>query len=244
MADIENRNSIVEVLCDIHFSPSVEWDLTTFGKFYDKIKKKYTKKEQKELLAFSMEPDERELKQKIKGLGTRMQFFNEDRSRMLQLSKDNLVINLLPPYPNWNNFKEEIIRQISNYTEAVKPEAIQQLGIRYINKFSTSQKDFCLKEIFSPSRYLPDILFENKLPFMIHLEYPVENDSMVNITIGNIQNGDESILTFIFDIEVMSTEIILTERKILEEKLDIYHNSVKEIFLLCTSEKEKRISTL
>jgi len=229
---MNNNQPVVEVLCEIHFIPSTDWDITAFGQFYDQIKDEYKKKEQEEPLS--------DLNRKIKGPGTRMFFHKDDGKRMIQLAKDTLIIHFLPPYPRWENFKSEITRQVNNYSISVRPQSIQNLGIRYINKFEFIKEGFSIDTVFSKSKFLPEVIFENKIPFILHLEHPGNKDCLVNITLGNIKSNSDDKLIFVFDIEILSTEIIIFEENRLNQKLDIYHDYIKEVFTECISDNQKK----
>jgi uncharacterized protein (TIGR04255 family) len=233
---------IEEILCDVRFSSSDEWDVTAFGKFYVKIERDYPEKEELEIFAlpFDREGDI----DNINETEILMKFIKTDKSRVIQLSKDLLTLNILTPehqYPGWEALKPEIIEQINNYREICKPKTIESIGLRYVNKFYLSnKKKFDIEKIFKKPCYLPEIVFNNKSPFFMELVYPLENDLLAKITIGNIKQRVKNKTAIVFDIEVSTLKKnIELDNKIIDEKLEILHKNINSIFNNCISREQK-----
>jgi len=240
MADISNKWPIEEVLCTIHFNPSEDWDVTVFGKYYSKIEKEYCKKEQFKILKRSLEDDVGISNNGSCEEETLMRFSNNEGNRIVQLSRDTLVMNLRSPYPGWEEFKPEVLNRIDDYVDSFKPERIDSLGIRYINKFSEPAEDFAIGHIFRDNNYVPGVIFEKKSPFMSRLLFMNGNDILTELNTGQIDTDDENQVAIILDIEVSSLKKLEAEREFLSDQLDDFHKRLSGIFKSCISDRLRK----
>lgn len=226
----EKKSPLKEVLFDINFVPSAEhkWDITFFGKFYSLIEDEYKERQELEILSLPLGSEDIEEDCETKKM---MRFKKEDRTRIIQIGENKLVFNIMPPpYPGWANLKPEVIIQIKNYCKVCAPERIESLGVRYVNRFDEPSDNFDLKQLFRHSDYLPRIIFENRFPFFFHFEHPFKNSSKVEINFGNVKSENENEIAIIFDLEVQSMQEIEIDDRIINVKLEKYHNCLKDIF--------------
>lgn len=59
-----------------------------------------------------------------------------DTERMVQLFPDRMTFNRLPEYTSADDLIEEALAVWSAYLEAVRPEAVVRIAMRYINRFT------------------------------------------------------------------------------------------------------------
>lgn len=238
MKDDNIKLPIIEVLFDIDFVPSTKWDITAFGKFHSKIENEYPEKEELQIIRSLTDEDLTEDDNCNPEI--LMRFKKTDGTRIIQIAENKMILNIIPPYPGWEDLKPDVIRHINNYCEVCKPDKIESLGVRYVNKFITGEKQFNLKSIFKKSDYIPKVLFKNRLPFYAHLEHPLINTSKVEITIGNEIHDKEREVSIIFDLEVMSMEEFEINDEKIENKLEQYHKCLVSVFKNCISEGMKK----
>ena len=63
-----------------------------------------------------------------------MQFLQEDEGAMVQVGPNLVAVNHLKPYSNWETFKQMIARSLEAYKKVADPQAINRIGLRYINR--------------------------------------------------------------------------------------------------------------
>src|SRR5688572_5176260 len=61
-------------------------------------------------------------------------FRSSDDTRIVQYRLDGFTFNRLRPYDNWESFRDEAKRLWNIYIEALMPEQITRIALRYINQ--------------------------------------------------------------------------------------------------------------
>lgn len=124
---------LVEALCQFQFEPSKPWDFTVPGLLYARVGDEFPDTQDQPSLQFDLQFDQPAIPQVSANTGA-MQFFRRDRTALLQLRPDVLIINQLPKYPRWEMFRDLILRSLDHYQMVAKPVAILQMQMRYINR--------------------------------------------------------------------------------------------------------------
>ncbi len=122
---------MVEAVCEFHFESSQIWDWAIPGLVYALVKTEFPLRQQQEMVQFHASSNAAPSVQQ--GIA-RLQFLRQDKSALLQIGPDNLVINQLRPYVDWDNFKALIERSLDHYWQAAKPQGIEAVSLRYINR--------------------------------------------------------------------------------------------------------------
>src|SRR4051794_14853919 len=118
---------LIEALCQIQFQPGAEWDLAIPGLLYSKIQEEFPKRRQQEAIEFLVRGDLKEFKHK-KAVD-RVQFLRDDEKALVQVGQDSLVINVLRPYPRWENFRAMIESLVESYRQVAEPQGISALAL-------------------------------------------------------------------------------------------------------------------
>lgn len=63
-------------------------------------------------------------------------FKTADQKRHIQFRVDGFTYNWLSPYERWESLRDEAKKLWSTYVELAKPERINRVGLRYINRMS------------------------------------------------------------------------------------------------------------
>ncbi|RKY84275.1 hypothetical protein DRQ09_08865, partial [candidate division KSB1 bacterium] len=100
---------IIEALCEFQFISKNRWDLTVPGLIYEKVRTKFPDKKERQGLDFIFKTTKKGILHKVEPSPPRIQFYKKDRTALIQIAKDLLVINQLKPYPSWSKFKQLII---------------------------------------------------------------------------------------------------------------------------------------
>lgn len=221
---------VVEALCEIYFASST-WDETVPGRFYDRVKGRFPLKRQQEVqeaeVAFSAEG---EAAARVRKLAPRMQFLTERKDRLVQLSRDLLVINQLLPYPRFEDWEPEINFALAVYRELAEPKGASRLGVRYINKVVIPQPTILMEDYFTIYPRLPEALGDQQSPFMLRAEFLRQRGHAVLVTFGSApaeKPGESAHLLDLYDIFKPDTIMPL---EAIREEVGLAHDNIEDAF--------------
>jgi uncharacterized protein (TIGR04255 family) len=165
------RSPVVEALCEVYFVDS-KWDNTLPGKFAGRIEGEYP--EPKELQQVEAAVNVSPLAQgaQFQVRGTRTQFFNNDKSRIIQLEKDLIVVNQLRPYLKFRKWRPVIDTMVRHYNELAHPKGIKRIGMRYINEIELPPIPLHMQDYFRIYPQLPSEMGGEHGRFMLRLDIP------------------------------------------------------------------------
>jgi uncharacterized protein (TIGR04255 family) len=237
MGRVYKNPPVVEALCEFHFDQSSPWDVTIFGHYYDRIQKEFHHKRQVPQVEMSLEKRERGMMGEIREKGVRMQFMRPDRSAMVQLAPHLLVVNKLHPYESWRVFKTLILARLANYKEVVSTVLLQQIGLRYINRFDFPLEGFAVGTAFGFSEFLPDRLRQAIAPFFLRLEMPQDKEERLMLTMGSIDSESPDRVSVLLDLDYQIIIAAELDEAVLSEYLDKAHDHIEEVFESCLTDE-------
>src|SRR5712692_222149 len=111
------RPPVVEALCEIYFTGS-NWDPTTPGIFYERLRGNYPQKTSLSQFGIEMQvgPGQQAESRQV-AQEPRMRFAKADNSRVVQLARELLIVNQLLPYPRYEEWREEVRAILDIYRE-------------------------------------------------------------------------------------------------------------------------------
>ena len=80
----------------------------------------------------------------------RIQFVSEDKTKIVQISKDLLVVNHLKPYPHFEKWGPEVEQLLKEYVALANPSGIKRIGVRYINNIVLPKAEIEMADYFAP----------------------------------------------------------------------------------------------
>ena len=207
---------VVEALCEVYFSES-EWNSTLPGKFYSKIEQEYpeTKELQQVEAAVSVSAAAQGAQFQIRG--TRIQFINSDKSRIVQLEKDLIVVNQLRPYLKFREWQPVINTMIRSYSELAHPRGIKRMGMRYINEIELPPIPLHMQDYFRVYPQLPQEMGDEHGRFMVRMNVPPHHDHhelIITFVLKTIKQNEPT--HFMLDLY----DIIATEELFSLDQLD------------------------
>jgi uncharacterized protein (TIGR04255 family) len=223
---------IFEALLDIRVKLPSGTTIEMIESLYEKVKSTFPVKQKK--YSFSGMIKFQPLESKVKSENEEPKlmgyvFQSEDKKKIFQATFDGFTFNLLKPYKNWEEFKNESQRLWKMYEEVLKPVIRERVALRFINKLKFPSS-------FDPSKYFTTIpTLGGNLK-----SYPIENlfcqTTFRNDKIGSDANVIEGIepsedgkeKTFIFDIDVFCRSDFSVED--MWKKLDDLREFKNEIF--------------
>ncbi|MBI5292830.1 MAG: TIGR04255 family protein [Chloroflexi bacterium] len=226
---------LIEALCEIHFEPGPAWDSTLFGLFYEKIREAFPEKRELRNVEVSVKADDRELSQYVREAGVRMQFVRQDGTAMVQVAPNLLVVNQLPPYPNWAEFSALIRAHFENYLTIAQPQGMVRIGLRYINRFDFAPAEFDFAALFAHSALIPSAVFEGFKPFLFRLEIAQGEQTQLLFTMGT-PAGEAEKVSVVLDLDHVSQVSLQPEAGILMECLNRAHERIEAVFESCLTD--------
>jgi len=233
---------VVEALCEFQFIPNQPWDMTIPGLMYEKIKTEFPDKQEQIGINIQSRPTEKGLEQKIEPAPLKIQFFKKDKSALVQLAPNLLVINCLKPYPSWEEFKSLIIKKLEVYREITNPKGFKRIGLRYINIFEFNKPQIELKDYFRYYPPIPDTLPQNPSSFLTKVELPVEKGhAMLIISLRSAIPNKPDSLSILLDIDyaMVTPEHILIQD--ISNWLEKAHQKVEDAFEGCITDKAREL---
>ncbi len=202
---------IEEAICEFHFSPGQEWDLTIPGKLHTELSDNYTGKPQEhKVVQVGLETQDGKPPNLRYGEGlAKIQLLTEDGTRMIGVGPDVLSVHILRPYQTaidseasgWDEFYLRIQRAIEAYWKVSEPNAVNRIGIRYINKIVVPQEIVKIENYIKCA--LPNV---SGLPdhdsFMSRAEYNYQDNVQLIILQGSIETPPNR-SGFLLDLDVI-----------------------------------------
>ena len=230
---------LVEAICKFDFLPlgSDSWDLTIPGRLYGLVKDEFPLKSQIRDIGvqFNLSTNDKpEMSQSLKETD-RVQLIRSDKSAMIQISPNVLVINQLKSYNSWVFFSSLISNIFNKYIEVIENSSLKRIGLRYINHIPINHDRFEIPNIISIFPVLSksldkDICFFHQRYDLIH-----KNSDHSGVLIHQtaiIQNQSQNPEYFIaLDLDFNSNEVQkYSDIEQIKSWLNYAHESIKSSF--------------
>lgn len=167
---------LIEALCEFYFEDS-HWDDTIPGLFWDKIKAAYPQRKQLEPVDLQINVSHDSTGLVTKKRPPRIQFVSEDKTKIVQISKDLLVVNHLKPYPHFEKWGPEVEQLLKEYVALANPSGIKRIGVRYINNIVLPKAEIEMADYFKIYPQFPEELGKKHGPFIIRVELPTKYEN-------------------------------------------------------------------
>jgi uncharacterized protein (TIGR04255 family) len=211
---------VVEALFEVCFRGG-QWDTTVPGLFYEKISDRFPKKSQVEDVQFELRVSRDAPEPKILQRVERSQFVRANGSGMVQISPALLVVNQLRPYTHFENWRPLALEMLGLYRQLVKPEGIERLGVRYINRVVIPKPVVRMEDYFRVYPHVPDDLGGAHGSFLLRFELPQSDPAhQMLVTFGSAPAEDPggwAALLDLYDVLGLAEEPFDVVEKRLEE---------------------------
>ena len=224
------KDSIQEALCEMNFIPGGEpWDLTYFGRFFELTKTDYPKRKNQENIEMSLELGPTGPKHTVTK-SPKMLFLASDEKSLIQLSENQLVANVLRPYPHWDTFRGKILSVYANYKKVIPGATLSNFVLRYIDRWDFEKPGFELAQFFSlgpQSKYLPACLAPVGAPCMLRFQTPLGDDLILDLSFT--MPPDEGKAVTALDTRLIKTKANTDEEEF-EKALEVMHKLLTNIY--------------
>jgi len=223
---------IVEALCEFRFTEN-PWRIIYPGLIYEQIKDDY--------------PDDNPLKCQTLESGRiviedRFQFLKKDTTGIIQMNRHLLSIHVLNCYTSWNNFFPEIQRIFQIYKNIVKPQKLNRIGLRYVNKFDIDTKIIPVEHFFNFYPFLGKNLPQTHGQFDMNvlIAYEEERD-FLKLSQKTIPPQKEDTMSILLDLDYFTTSLKgnINLKKILTW-IDTAHENLERAFEGCITDELRK----
>ena len=199
---------IEEALCEIRFSPDVEWDPTVPGLIYQKLRSDYPAKPRSESVVeargrLSQSEGDDGLEFQLRQNANRVQFCSNDEKRIVRVGPSVLSAHVLRPYSSWESFRAQISNALDVYVDVTHPTAISQIGVRYINRIVVPADVVDLNDYFTSPPEPPDSLPQTIRSFLVRVDAMYEGEPVRLVTTFASESADRGQAAFVLDIDVV-----------------------------------------
>jgi uncharacterized protein (TIGR04255 family) len=161
---------VVEALSEVFFEGSA-WDPTIPGLFYDRVRDQFPGRGQRKDIQIELTVGSREASSRTTHGDPRSEFSNSDRSRLVQVGRDLLVVNQLRPYPHYVDWRPIVLDMCGVYRELAKPASIARATMRYLNRIPVPDT-FQMETYFRMYPEVPPEIGGGHGAFLMRLELP------------------------------------------------------------------------
>lgn len=220
-----------EAIFEARFSLE-NFDVTLPGQIYEKIRKKFPKKNDLNIITVAVGTTPSHIKDPPLIQAPIMQAWNEERTSCLQIGPGIVAAND-NKYLDWKGFSESIELLLKSYFDYAKPCETRKVGFRCINRFLIPTNDVTITDYFRFGLALPDTLFgSNGFEVTLLKEFMHDGcDITARIKFASDSlKPNENGVAFLLDIESFTTQNINTNPSDILSKASSCHDLLKIIF--------------
>ena len=196
---------ITEAILDIRAKLPADIDLATLLSLHSKIAERYPNKQERRKLegeirlAENAQPEARSTVEVDGYL-----FRSSDNKEIVQYRLDGFTVNRLKPYDTWEKFRDEAKRLWNLYVEAVAPEQITRIALRYINQMLIPGPIINFDDYLAAGPTVPEKLPQNVSSFVTRViiqDPQIKASAIITHAFDKIIEPD--IVPIILDIDVL-----------------------------------------
>lgn len=202
---------IDEAVCEFHFRPGPDWDLTIPGKLHSALAAEYDGKPRNQRfvdVGVEIKRDERSNLRYGQGL-SKVLLFTEDEKRAIGVGPDVLSVHMLRPYQRpeapeesgWDEFRPRIATALEAYWSVADPVGVRRISIRYINRIVIPEPVVRIEDYLRCAPPSVEGLPDRVNSYMSRTDYGYEDGTRLVLAQGTIfpPSGE---IGFLLDIDV------------------------------------------
>lgn len=237
---------IAEALCEIHYSlaPTATWKPTVPGALFKELQYDYPELEpmtgQGVMLVIG--PDGVPVQQ-LSPPQVRFKLKHGTKPFLLQISERTLSLNVLPPYPGWPGFRDELALRWPKFLELVKPDTITRIGLRYINRIPRRATEESPSYWLKSCDYIPAVTLKSGSGFLARSESRLDRENRLLVTVAHDKGrgGTDTHGFLLLDIDRIAEKQIGTEWNDVDATIKTLHDGAWEVFSAACGENLERL---
>lgn len=162
------------------------------------------------------------------------QFGRSDEKVVVHGKIDGLAISRLAPYTTWEDVFAEFKSHWLRYVELIKPDKIQRVAVRYINRFDLPGNRVELADYFRTYPTVSHDIQYDVAGFLMQLQLPLPDiGGQASITQALVPPPSENIVSVLLDITVSKSMESAHEDFEIEHLMQILRNKKNQFFEAC-----------
>lgn len=167
-------------------------------------------------------------------------FSNHDDTRKVQFRKNGYSYNMLNPYTDWEEFSEEAFRYWEVYKKELRPNYIERIALRYINKINIPTNNLDFDEYINNIPDIPKILDDRLSSYFMRMVAPCKENGFEAIITETIEKPSADEVPFILDIDVYKSKKMSIEID-LKDDFNIIRKNKNLIFESLITQKTRKL---
>jgi len=162
-------------------------------------------------------------------------FQNQLKARVIKVSPQNMAL-AFSAYSNFEDFKEEVLRQSAKFCEMFNVSSLVRVGLRYVNEIPLpTQQTESLTTYVKPLVEFDRIPLDSVQQFALQIAANLD-DHMILVRTALIAGP---VRTYVLDIDAYTETVKATSE--IGVLLDSFHDSVQRVFLDHVTDKYKQV---
>lgn len=225
------NNTIQEALCELRLRPAKEpaWNTKTPGEIFKALDPaNFPGMEPITEMGVELKIDQGQPKPQFIQGPPKFRFSNADDSRLVQASPILYAFSCIRSYEHWDSFREEILSNWTIVRPIIQPEAIERIGIRYINRIPQGEEGAGISKWLQESRYIPKGVSEAPLGVKYRAECNLSEADLIIVSI--ITDPGDGTPHIIFDIDRVVRLSRTLSADELKDTMNALHEEIWDVF--------------
>lgn len=173
---------------------------------------------------------------------TGFKYTSEDGRLIWQAQLNGFSFHHLAPYDSWVPFRDEARRLWGAFRNAMKPEQVSRVAVRYINRIDIPETPIDLKDFFRTSPEIAPELPQTMNGFFMQLRLPqseIGGELLLSQTI--IPPPREGLVSVVLDIDLFRESDIPQNEAQLWEFFETMHERKNDVFEACITNRTREL---
>jgi uncharacterized protein (TIGR04255 family) len=232
---------ITEALIDIRVElPASETGLQVLESVHDGVKNTYPGKKKRLYLQGQLSAGDEvgaSATQTVMGYS----FSSEDGKQIFQARRDGFTFSRLRPYGSWPQLRDEARRLWHIYREAVNPDKVTRVAVRYINQIDIPVSTIDYKDYFRTTPEVSPELPQALSGFFMQLQFPeADFGGLLILTQTTVPPPNPATNSVILDLDVFKQTGLVSDDDVWGV-LETLRNRKNEFFEGCITEKTRAL---
>ena len=235
-----NNAPITEAILDIRLKLPTNVKSSTFLSLHPQIAQRYPGKQERRrwegqiVIAGSQAPKTKSTVGEVDGY----LFRSADDKQIIQFRLDGFTFNRMRPYENWESFRDEARRLWNVYIEAVSPEQISRIALRYINHLLIPGPTVNFEDYLAAGPVVPEKLPQGVSSFLTRIViYEPDTKASAIITHALEKVIKPDIIPIILDLDVIKESPFEVNYQQMWETFEKLRDFKNRIFFESVTEK-------
>lgn len=236
-----DNSPIIEALVEVYFS-NTKNDFSVWADFNNRVKNSYSNVEEHLIAKTELQISPAgEGKQRISPEKL-YRFYNADKTRLIQASKDFVSINRLKPYSDYGTFRADIAEGLKNYTDLTAPKSVDRIGVRYVNEIVISEVNIELSDYFTYMPQIPVEITEAINNFLLQVQFaPGNGEHQVMLSLRSASPSAEGRVGFLLDIYDILQIHNEADTEFILNSIDEAHENIEQAFERIITDKSREL---